>query len=278
MDVSWTIKKAEFWRIDAFELWCWKRLSWESHVDRKEIKSVNTKGNQPWIFTGRTGTGSETPILWPPDSKEWLIRKNPNAGKDWRQEEKGTTEDEMAGWHHRLEGHEFEQAPGDGNGQGGLACCGPWGCKELDTTERLSTTTIHTHRTQDNHHNSREVYWVKKFQTFHTAWFHFYDIFETTNDKTTELENRFAVARALGPWGGGGGRWRVSYKRQWGGACCERNALYLDGIPVSWLRHWGLENHHHWEKLRKGHGLPLCYFLHLTWTYDYVKAEGLALF
>ena len=128
---SWTIKKAKHWRIDASELWCCRRL-----LDCKEIKPVNPKGNQSWIFIGRTD--AETPILWPPDAKSWLIWKDPDAGKDWRQEEKGMTEDEMVGWRHQLNGCEFEQAPGVGDGQGGLVCCSPWGHKELDTTERLN--------------------------------------------------------------------------------------------------------------------------------------------
>ena len=103
---SWTIKKAEHWRIDAFELWCCRRL--KSPLDSKEIQPVNPKGNQSWIFIGRTDTEAETPILCPPDVKNWLIGKGPDAGKDWRQEKKGMTEDEMVGWHHWLDGHEFE--------------------------------------------------------------------------------------------------------------------------------------------------------------------------
>ena len=103
---SWTKKRAEHPRIDAFEMWCWRRL--ESILDCKEIKPVNPKGNQSWIFIGRTDGEPETPILWPPHTKNWLTRKDPDAGKDWRQEEKGTTEDEMVGWHHQLDGHEFE--------------------------------------------------------------------------------------------------------------------------------------------------------------------------
>ena len=106
---SWTIKKVECWRIDAFELVLEKTL--ESPLDCK-IKPVHLKGNQFWIFTGRTDAEAETPILWPPDEKSWFIGKDPDAGKDWRQEEKGTIEDEMVGWHHRLNGHEFEQALG----------------------------------------------------------------------------------------------------------------------------------------------------------------------
>ena len=102
---SWTIKKGERRRTDAFELWCWRRL--ESPLNCKEIQPVHPKGDQSWVFIGRTDVGAETPILWPPDAKSWIICKDPDAGKDWGQEEKGTTEDEMVGWHHRLNGHEF---------------------------------------------------------------------------------------------------------------------------------------------------------------------------
>ena len=105
----------------------------ESPLNYKEIKPVNSKVNQSWIFTGRTDAEAEALILWPPDAKSWLIWKDPDAGKDWRQKEKGTTEDEMVGWHHRLKGHEFEQALGEGEGQGNLVSCGPWGRKESDT-------------------------------------------------------------------------------------------------------------------------------------------------
>ena len=97
----------------------------ESPLDCKEIQPVNPKGNQSWIFIGRTYVEAETPILWPPDVKSWLIRKDSDAGKDWRQEEKGMTEEEMIGWHHQLNGHEFEQALGDGEEQESLACCSP---------------------------------------------------------------------------------------------------------------------------------------------------------
>ena len=112
---------------------------WES-LDCKEIQPVHTKWDQSWIFIEKTDAEAEIPILWPPDAKKWLFGKDPDAGKDWRREEKGTTEDDVVGWHHWLEGHEFEQALGVGNGQGGLACCSPWVCKELDTTERLNWT------------------------------------------------------------------------------------------------------------------------------------------
>ena len=114
--------------------------SWES-LERKKIKPNNPKGNQLWIFIG--WTDAEAPILWPSDVKNWLIGKDPDAGKDWRQKEKGKTEDEMVGWHHQLDGHEFEQTLGAGDGQGGVACCSPCGCKALDTTELLNWTEPH---------------------------------------------------------------------------------------------------------------------------------------
>ena len=107
----WTIKKAEHQRVDAFELWCWRRLlrvPWTARSPSLHPKGVHPKGDQSWVFTGRTDTETETPILWPPDVKSWLIWKDSAAGKDWGQEEKGTTEDEMAGWHHQLNGCEFE--------------------------------------------------------------------------------------------------------------------------------------------------------------------------
>ena len=144
---SWTIKKAEHQRIDDFELWCWRRLlrlDWNSKIgislDCKEIQPVNPKGNQPWIFIGRTDVEAETPIFWPPNAKNWLIGKDPDAGIDWRREETRMTENLIVGWHHRLNGHEFEQALGVGDGQGGLVCCSPWGHKETDTAERLNWT------------------------------------------------------------------------------------------------------------------------------------------
>ena len=116
----------------------------ESPLDCKKIQPVHPKGNQSWIFIGRTDAEAEIPVLWPLDAKNWLIGKDPDAGKDWRWEEKGMTEDKMVGWHHRLDGHKFEEAPGVGDGQGGLACCSPWGLKESDTTEWLNWTEHHT--------------------------------------------------------------------------------------------------------------------------------------
>ena len=134
----------QMWELDHKEgwvptNWCFWTVVLEkilkSPLDCKEIHPVHPKGNQSW-----TDAEAETPILWPPDVKSWLIWKEPDAGKDWRQEEKGMTEDEMVGWHYWLSGHEFEQALGVGDGQGSLACCSPWGRKESDTTEQLNWT------------------------------------------------------------------------------------------------------------------------------------------
>ena len=126
---SWTPKNWCFWTV-VLE----KNLV--NPLDSKEIKPVIPTRNQSWIFTG--GTDAEVPLLWPCDAKSWLIWKDPDAGKDWTQEEKGMTQDEMVGWHHRLNGAEFEWALGVGEGQGSLARCSPWGYKESDMTERLS--------------------------------------------------------------------------------------------------------------------------------------------
>ena len=114
----------------------------ESPLDCKEIQPVHPKGDQSWVFIGKNDAKAETPILWPPHAKSWLIGKDPDAGRDWGQEEKGMTEDEMAGWHHWLDGHEFGWTPGVGDGQGGLAFCDSWGHKELDMTELLNWTEL----------------------------------------------------------------------------------------------------------------------------------------
>ena len=129
---SWVSKNWCFWTVVL--------KTPESPLDCKEIKLVHPKGDQSLVIIGRTDAKAETPILWLPHVKSWLFGKDPDAGSDWGQEEKGTTEDEMVGWHHRLDGHEFEWTLGVGDGQGGLACCDSWGCKELDMTEWLNWT------------------------------------------------------------------------------------------------------------------------------------------
>ena len=127
--------------------------SWES-LGLQGDPTIHPKGDQSWMFIGRTDVEPETPILWPPDVNSWLIGKDPDAGKAWRQEEKGTTQDEMVGWHHRLDGHEFEPVPGVGDGQAGLVCCSPWGHKDLDRTEQL----------KDNKDNDWTEDWTGKAQ------------------------------------------------------------------------------------------------------------------
>ena len=133
----WELDHKEGWMTNN---WCFWTVvlekTLESPLDGKEIQPVHSKGNQSWIFIGRTDAEAETQILWPPAAQNKLIGKDPDAGNDWRWEEEGMIENEMVGWHHWLHGHEFEQALGDG--QRILACCSPWGCKESDTTERLN--------------------------------------------------------------------------------------------------------------------------------------------
>ena len=132
----WELDYEESWAPKNWCFWTVVLKTLESPLDCKEIQPVHPKGDQSWGFIGRTYIEAETPILWPPDAKSWLIGKNPDAGKYWGQEE-GMTEDEMVGWHHWLDGHESEWTPGVGDGQGGLACCDSWGRKESDTTEQL---------------------------------------------------------------------------------------------------------------------------------------------
>ena len=127
---GWALKNWWFWTVVL-------EKTLESPLDCKEIQPVHSEGDHPWNFFGRNDAKAETPVLWPPHAKSWLIGKEYSAGRDWGQEEKGTTEDEMAGWHHWLDGHESEWTPGVGDGQGGLACCDSWGRKESDTTEWL---------------------------------------------------------------------------------------------------------------------------------------------
>ena len=141
------------WKLDHIEGCMPKNWSWtvvlektlESPLDCKEIKPVNPKENQSWVFIGRTDAVAETPILWLSDAKNWLTGKDSDAGKDWRSEEKGRTEDEMVGLYHWLDGQEFEQAPAVGDGPESLVCCSPWGCKQLEMTERLKNNYAHIH-------------------------------------------------------------------------------------------------------------------------------------
>ena len=130
---GWALKNWCFWTVVL-------EKTLENPLDCKEINTVHPKGNQPWIFFGRNDAKAETPVLWPPHAKSWLIGKDSDAGRDWRQEEKGMTEDEMAGWHHWLDGRESGWTRGVGDGQGGLVCCDSWGRKESDTTEWLNWT------------------------------------------------------------------------------------------------------------------------------------------
>ena len=136
---SWTMEKTKHWRIDAFELWCWRRLLRVPWTARRSNQSILKEISPEYSLEG-TDAEADTPILWPPDAKSCLVWKDPDAEKDWGQEKKWTTEDEMAGWHHWLDGHGFGWTPGLGDGQGALVCCDSWGCKELDTTERLNWT------------------------------------------------------------------------------------------------------------------------------------------
>ena len=152
---GFTSSHIRMWEVDQKEgivlkNWCFRTLVLEKTLESashcKEIHPVNLKGNQSWIFTGRTDV--EAPILWPPDVKNWLIGKDPDAGKDWRQEAKRTTQDKMVGCRHQLNGHKFEQNLGDGEGQGSLVCCSPWGCKGSDMTEELNI---------NNYRNSKAI-------------------------------------------------------------------------------------------------------------------------
>ena len=147
------------WELDCEESWALKNWCFwpvvlektlESPLDCKEIQPVHPKGDQSWVFIGRSEAEAETPVLWPPIAKNWLIGKDSDAGRDWGQEEKGTTEDEMAGWHHQLDRHESEWTPGVVNRQGGLACCNSRGHKELDMIEWLNWTELKESKKQTN--------------------------------------------------------------------------------------------------------------------------------
>ena len=132
---SWALKNWCFWTVVL-------EKTLESPLDCKKVQSVHPKENQSWLFIGMTDAEAETPILWPPHEKIWLLGKGPDAGRDWGQEEKGMTEDKMAGWHHQLDAHECGWTPGVGDGQGCLPCCDSWGCKELNTTQWLNWNCV----------------------------------------------------------------------------------------------------------------------------------------
>ena len=148
---SWVPKNWCFWTVVL-------EKTLESPLDCKEIQPVHPKGDQSWVFIGRTDAKADTPTLWPPHAKSWLIGKDPDAGRDWGQEKKGTTEDKMAEWHHRLDGHEFEWTPGVGDGQGGLACCNLWDHKTSDRTELLNWTELKTLFSAVGH-----PFWIVKY-------------------------------------------------------------------------------------------------------------------
>ena len=141
---TWTFKKVECWRIDAFESWCWRRLLRVPWTARRSNQSILKEINPEYSLEGLMLKLKLQYFGHLMQRADWLTGKDCDAGKDWRQEEKGTTEDEMVGWHHWLNGHEFKQAPGDGEGQGSLACCSPWGCKESDMTEWLNNSKRNT--------------------------------------------------------------------------------------------------------------------------------------
>ena len=151
------------WELDYKESWAQKNWCFWTVMLEKTLESpldFHPKGNQPWVFIGRTDVVAETPIFWPPDANSWLIRKDPDAGKDWRQAEKGTTEDETVEWHHWLNGHVFKQALWVGDGQGSLVCCSPWGCKESGMTEWLNWTEL----------SCTLVFWtIKWYNSSHTT-------------------------------------------------------------------------------------------------------------
>ena len=160
------------WELDCSESWAPKNWCFwtevlektlESPLDCKEIQPVHSKGDQPWVFIRRTDAKAETPVSWPPHTKSWLIGKDSDAGRDWGQEEKGMTEDEMAGWHHWLDGHEFGWTLGVVDGQGGLVCCNSWGCKESDMTEHLNWTDLSLSKEKE-----KFIYFIDKQEV--TTW------------------------------------------------------------------------------------------------------------
>ena len=187
------------WELDCEEGWAPKNWCFwtvvlektlESPLDCKDIQPVHPKGDQSWVFIGRTDADSEILILWPPDAKSWLIWKDPHAGKDWGQEEKGTTEDEMVGWHHWHNGHGFGWTLGVGDGQGDLACCSSWGHKESDTTEQLNCTETSFHMPLcSNLDGSRHCH-TEWGQTKRNIWYHLYAESKKKGSKWTYLQNR----------------------------------------------------------------------------------------
>ena len=170
----WELDYKESW---ALKNWCFWTVVLEktlkSPLDCKEIQPVHPKGAQSWVFIGRTDVEAETPILWTPDMKSWFVGKDPDAGKDWGQEENRTAEDEMAGWHHWLNEHGFGWTPGVGNGQGGLACCISWGCKESDMTERLNWTELYC-----TVNSFSEIFWWIKICNLSNVFCTFVDLLE----------------------------------------------------------------------------------------------------
>ena len=166
---SWAPKNWCFWTVVL-------EKTLESPLDCKEIQPVHSEGHQPWDFFGRNDAKAETPVLWPPHAKSWLIGKDPDAGRNWGQEEKGTTEDEIAGWHHQLDIHEFGWTPGVGDGQGGLAYCNSWGCKESDTTEWLNWTEMNVSIAMSfpsPHHSSNINLYRLCFYTYKISLYYF---------------------------------------------------------------------------------------------------------
>ena len=167
---GWVQKNQCFWTVVL-------EKTLDSLLDTKEIKPVNPKGNQYWIFIGKIDAEAETPIFWPPDAKNWVIGQDPDAVKDWRQEEKGMTEDKMVGWHHWLNGHEFEQAPGVGEEQGNLACCSPWCYRDSGMTEQLNWTELNWTMPSDKK-NLKLDYLLTRSYTLGTTFTYFdYDVF-----------------------------------------------------------------------------------------------------
>ena len=169
---SWVLKNWCFWTVVL-------EKTLECPLDCKEIQPVRPKGDHSSVFIGRTDAKTETPIFWPPHAKNWLIGKDSDAGTDWGQEEKGTTEDEMAGWHHRLDTYDFGWTPGVDDGQGGLECCDSQGCKELDTTERLNWTAY-----QLNILNNQYIFMSTSSVKFHLIHLQFSSVISDSLDPT----------------------------------------------------------------------------------------------